>query len=64
MNTPGAALRTCKKIIFHFWLAVALAGGVSKIPNNPELYKGEYTRFESGAYYHLIVSGGFMPQPF
>ncbi len=22
--------------------------------------KGEYTRFESGAYYHLIISGGFM----
>ncbi len=26
--------------------------------------KGEYTRFESDAYYHLIISGGFMPQPF
>ena len=27
----GEWLRTCKKIIFHFWLAVASAGGVSKI---------------------------------
>ncbi len=23
-------LRTCKEIIFHFWLAAASAGGVSK----------------------------------
>jgi len=26
--------------------------------------KWEYTRFESDAYYHLIISGGFMPQLF
>ena len=26
--------------------------------------KEEYTRFESDAYYYLIISGGFMPQPF
>jgi len=26
--------------------------------------KGEYTRVESDAYNHLIISGGFMPQPF
>ena len=26
--------------------------------------KGEYLRYESDAFGHLMVSGGFMPQPF
>ena len=30
-KTAHVQLRTCKKIIFHFWPAVASAGGVSKI---------------------------------